>query len=88
VWIPLLDHLKATTPAVSHLLVQQILDVLVETAPRFAPDADAERAREVASYRWTQGTWLLHLWAELGDEEERAAIMKRLARELVHSDDV
>lgn len=45
------------------------------------------------SYRWTLGTWLLWLWDGEGDEmsvgdEERTGVLRRLARELLESDDV
>ena len=92
VWTPLFAHLDSLSPGIASKLAQQILTVLVDSAPRFhPPPADDEARKEVASYRWTLGTWLLHLWndAELAvADEERGEITKRLARELVHSDDV
>lgn len=45
------------------------------------------------SYRWTLGTWLLWLWDGEDEEftvgeEERTGVLRRLARELLESDDV
>jgi ribosomal biogenesis protein LAS1 len=90
-WTPLLSHLSASGVPLPTMLSATILDVISETAPRHNPDADEERRRELASYRWTLGTWLFWLWEE-GEfalaEEERAGVLKRLARELVHNDEV
>lgn len=69
------------------MLVQHILDVLGDTAPRSEPETDDERRKEVASYRWTLGTWLLHLWERI-PEEEKSGVLRRLARELVNDDEV
>ncbi|EJT49630.1 hypothetical protein A1Q1_01259 [Trichosporon asahii var. asahii CBS 2479] len=96
IWRPLLAHLDATAP-VSAALTECLVGALLDTAPRLnpppaAPDAAEDHRKEMASYRWTLGTWLLWLWAGEGGltvpEEERTGVLRRIARELVHGDDV
>lgn len=81
----------------SATLTECLLAALLDTAPRLnpppaAPDAAEEHRKEMASYRWTLGTWLLWLWEGEGGlsvpEEERVGVLRRIARELVHGDDV
>ena len=92
VWTPLLEHLATTHPSTPATLAQHLASVLVDTAPRFQA-GDDEGGGELASYRWTLGTWLLWLWGDEAGvlsvpEDERAPVLRRLARELLHDDQV
>lgn len=74
------------------------MSAILETAPRHAPPAEtaddaAEQRKEVASYRWTLGTWLFALWGGRLDtlqvtEEDRTTAVRQLACELFHDDEV
>lgn len=95
IWTPLLSHLDASAPVAS-ALKEALVAAILDTAPRFnlpLPDADVEDHRkEMDSYRWTLGTWLMWAWSGEGSvsvpEDERTGVLRRLARELVHGDDV
>lgn len=74
------------------ILAETLASALVETAPRHRPGMDEDENKELASYRWTLGTWLLHFWRS-GDalavpDDAKRDILMRLARELVHNDAV
>ncbi|TXT13363.1 hypothetical protein VHUM_00730 [Vanrija humicola] len=96
VWTPFLAHLAEVHPSVPSVLCEQLVSAILDTAPRLAPPAEtaddaAEQRRELASYRWTLGTWLFWLWngdaLQVTDDDKTAAV-RLLARELFHDDDV
>ncbi|BEJ12164.1 hypothetical protein CspHIS471_0206240 [Cutaneotrichosporon sp. HIS471] len=90
VWTPLLAHLMSLHENTPSVLAETLTSALLETAPRHRQMDDDER-KELASYRWTLGTWLLHFWlgGDLGvPDDAKRDILVRLARELVHGDDV
>lgn len=91
-WTPLLTHLHSVHADLPAILAEALTTALVETAPRHRMGMEDDDVRELASYRWTLGTWLLHFWrsddALAVPGEARRDILVRLARELVHGDDV
>jgi hypothetical protein len=90
VWTPLLTYLASLHDNTPSVLAETLATALLETAPRHR-QMDEDETKELASYRWTLGLWLLHFWqgGELGvPEDARRDILVRLARELVHGDDV
>lgn len=91
-WTPLFTHLLTGTENLPSLLAETLASVLVESAPRHRLGMEDDEVKELASYRWTLGTWLLHFWGS-GDvltvpDDAKQDILVRLARELVHGDEV
>lgn len=91
-WTPLFTHLQSVNDDVPSILAEALTTALVETAPRHRPGMEDDETRELASYRWTLGTWLLHFWRSddglAVPADARRDILARLARELMHGDDV
>lgn len=90
VWMPLLTHLMSLYENTPSVLAETLATALLETAPRHR-QMDEDEGKELASYRWTLGTWLLHFWCggELAvPDDVKRDVLASLARELVHGDDV
>ncbi|KAL1408187.1 rRNA-processing protein las1 [Vanrija albida] len=95
VWKPLLSLLATVHPSVPSVLSEQLVTAILDTAPRLALPAEtaddaAEQRKELASYRWTLGTWLAWLWSGEAlqvTDDDRASAVRQLARELLHDDD-
>lgn len=85
IWLPLIAKLEETSADVPSRLAEALVSVILERS-----EVDSEEMRkEVASYRWNLGLWLVQTWRETSlPDEERVAIKRRLARELVHGDRV